>query len=73
MRLTRFWTLMNDEFGQMRARALFEDLTLSPLSSRTARQALDDGEDPRSVWLAICGATDVPADRQLGRKKPGEK
>lgn len=73
MRLTHFWSLMNDEFGSVRARALARDLTLSPLGSRTAEQALDDGEDPREVWLALCAATDVPAERLLGVTKPSGK
>ena len=70
MRLTHFWSLMNDEFGHVRAASLCDDLTLSALGSRTGRQALDDGEDPRAVWEAICAETDVPAERRLGRSKP---
>ncbi|WGW13133.1 DUF3046 domain-containing protein [Saxibacter everestensis] len=73
MRHTAFWELMNDEFGSWRAQALFHDLALSTMSSRTAEEALGAGEDPRQVWLAVCEAADVPAERHLGISKPPSK
>ena len=60
---------MNDEFGSVRAASLHTDLALSSLGSRTAEQALEQGEDPKVVWIAVCDATGVPQSRRLGTEK----
>lgn len=66
-----YWELMNDEFGTVRATSLHTDLALSSLGSVTAAEAFERGEDPKVVWLAVCEATGVPKERQLGTdKKP---
>ena len=66
MRLSHFWSLMNDEFGETYASSLAQHHVLGVLGDRTVAQALDDGESPRRVWLALCDAMDVPESRRLG-------
>lgn len=64
MRLTQFRTLMEDEFGPVRAASLARDHVLADLGGRTAEQALEAGIDPRTVWRAVCDAFDVPVSRR---------
>ncbi len=58
---------MDDEFGSGYSRVLAGELVLPGLSGRSADTALDEGENPKTVWLAICDVQDVPAERRLGR------
>ncbi|WP_214366752.1 DUF3046 domain-containing protein [Pseudonocardia sp. H11422] len=64
MRLTHFRELMEDEFGRVRAGSLARDHVFAELGGRTVEQALEDGIDPRKVWLAVCEAYDVPFQRR---------
>ena len=66
MRLSKFWTLMNDEFGESYAGSLARDHVIGTLGHRTALQAIEEGESPRTVWLALCDDMDVPETRRLG-------
>lgn len=66
MRLSHFWTLMNDEFGESYAGSLARDHVIGALGNRTALQALEAGESPRTIWLALCEDMDVPESRRLG-------
>ncbi|MFC5379833.1 DUF3046 domain-containing protein [Aquipuribacter nitratireducens] len=68
MRLSEFRTLTHEEFGRALADTLVSDLVLAPFDA-TAAQALERGEDPRRVWLALCDAMDVPPERRLGRDR----
>ena len=70
MRLSKFTELMKDEFGSAYSQVLLNDLALAPLAYKTGQQAIDAGEEPRLVWLAICAANDVPKDRWHGRNTP---
>ena len=70
MRLSEFWTLVDDEFGAAQGRALVRDHVLGVLGHRTAEQALDAGEEPREVWLALCDELEVPPARRWGREQP---
>lgn len=67
MRLSQFWALMNEEFGQAYAGSLARDHVVHQLGDRTVEQALADGEPPRRVWLALCDDMDVPESRRLGK------
>lgn len=67
MRLSHFWTLMNDEFGPTYAGSLARDHVIGSLGNRTVLQALEAGEAPRTVWLALCDDLDVPQSRRLGK------
>jgi hypothetical protein len=66
MRLTQFWELMRAEFGDAYAAHLAGSHVLSVLGGRTVQAALDAGEHPRLVWLALCDDMEVPAERRLG-------
>jgi hypothetical protein len=57
---------MNDEFGAGYAGSLARDHVIGALGNRTVLQALEEGEPPRTVWLALCDDMDVPESRRLG-------
>ena len=71
MRLSKFWELMNDEFGEAYASSLARGHSLHSLGDQTVLEALDAGESPRTVWFALCDDMDVPESRRLGAdRKP---
>jgi hypothetical protein len=70
MRLSEFWRLVSDEFGEAPGRHLTATLSLTHLGSRTADEALGAGEDPKVVWAEICRAKEIPEERHLGRDLP---
>ena len=61
MRLTDFWNRMERRFGASYARSYATDQVLAELGSRTVLQALEQGDDVKSVWRAVCDATSAPA------------
>ena len=66
MRLSEFWTAVDDEFGPSYGRTLTHDLVLGELGGVTAEQALEKGQGIRATWLALCRAADVPESRWHG-------
>ncbi|WP_422936175.1 DUF3046 domain-containing protein [Sinomonas sp. P47F7] len=70
MRHSDFWRFMEDEFGSAYARVLASTLVLTAAGGRTAVEALQAGQNPRTVWLAVCDMQDVPPDRRLGKDRP---
>jgi Protein of unknown function (DUF3046) len=60
VRLTVFWGLMREQFGDSYAASVARDFVLTGLGGRTVEQALADGVEPKAVWLAVCEAFDVP-------------
>ncbi|WP_223158497.1 DUF3046 domain-containing protein [Yimella sp. cx-51] len=68
--MSEFWQLVDDEFGSGYGRVLVDGHTLHGLGSRTAAAALDEGESPRAVWLALCREMDIPQERWLGIDRP---
>lgn len=68
MRLSVFWTLMNDEFEEAYAASLARDHTVLTLGGRTVDEALEAGIPAREVWDAICDEMDVPAERRFGKE-----
>ncbi len=64
MRITAFRKLMAGEFGQVRAEMIARDHVLSSLGGRSADDALEAGIGPKEVWLAVCEAFEVPANRR---------
>lgn len=70
MRLSEFRRAVSDEFGSGYGQVLLHDLVLADLGSRTAETALADGVPAREVWIALCGATDVPESRRHGAGRP---
>ena len=70
MKRSEFEIAVSDEFGDGYGRVLVNDLGLSRLGGRSAREALDAGVDVRAVWLALCDETDVPVSRRAGVGRP---
>ncbi len=74
MRISEFWELVDDEFGRAHGRSLAHDHVLFfRLKNRTAEQALEDGEDAREVWFALCDAMDVPESRRWGQEQQASR
>jgi hypothetical protein len=67
VRVSEFWKLVDEEFGRAQGRTLVRDHVLGTLGHRTPQQALDAGDDPREVWLALAVDQDVPEERRWGR------
>lgn len=64
VRLTEFWTRMENSFGGAYARSFAADQVLSTLGGRTVERALADGDDVKAVWRAVCAARPVPASER---------
>jgi hypothetical protein len=60
VRLTVFWEQMRAQFGEAYAESVAKDQVIAALGDRTVNQALADGEDPKTVWRAVCETFDVP-------------
>ncbi|MBO1753314.1 DUF3046 domain-containing protein [Actinotalea sp. BY-33] len=75
MRYSEFWELVDEVFGPQVGRSLAADQVLGALGDRTSREALDQGEDPRSVWRALCDAMDVPEQDRWGsdQRRPARR
>ena len=55
---------MDARFGPSYARSYAADQVLATLGSRTVLQALEQGEDAKQVWRAVCEATAAPASER---------
>lgn len=64
MRQTEFWERMRGHFGPAYADSVARDQVISRLGNRTVREALEAGEDVRSVWLAVCEHFEIPVARR---------
>ena len=73
VRMSEFWTLVDDEFGHAQGRTLVRDHVVGALGHRTPEQALDAGEEPREVWLALAADLEVPPERWWGRDTAGPR
>ncbi|MEH1169165.1 DUF3046 domain-containing protein [Micromonospora sp. CPCC 205539] len=56
MRLTDFWTRLEEAFGPGYAASIARDQVLSQLDGRTIEQALASGAQTHVVWRAVCAA-----------------
>ncbi len=70
MKYSEFWDAVVDVFGDRLGRVLVAEQVLSDLDDRTAAQALEAGEEPRTVLWALCDAMDVPEARRWGPDQP---
>lgn len=57
---------MREHFGPHRAASVAHDHVFGALDGRTADEALDEGENPRTVWFAVCDSFDVPDTLRYG-------
>jgi hypothetical protein len=64
MRLTVFWQLMADHFGEGYADTFARDHVMSELGGRTVHEALDAGWEAKDVWRAVCVAVNVPYEKR---------
>ena len=66
---------MSDEFGPEYGRVLTSDLVLGEIGGLTAQQCIAKGVAPREIWLALCEAMDVPANRRygVGQREPKKR
>jgi Protein of unknown function (DUF3046) len=60
VRLTEFWERMRAQFGEAYAESVAKDQVLAALGDRTVNQALAGGENPKTVWRAVCETFEVP-------------
>lgn len=56
MRLTDFWTRLEQAFGPGYATSIASDQVLPQLAGRTIQQALDAGVETVVVWRAVVAA-----------------
>ncbi len=56
MRLTDFWTRLEQVFGRGYAASVAQDQVLPQLGGRTIQQALASGEETVVVWRAVVAA-----------------
>ena len=52
---------MEARFGDAYARSYAADQVLATRGGRTVQQALEDGDDVKAVWRAVCEAVNAPA------------
>jgi hypothetical protein len=63
VRLTEFYELVRNEFGQLYGDTLLADHVLAQFGGKTPRAAIEAGSEPRDVWRALCADFDVPRHR----------
>lgn len=56
MRLTDFWSRLEEAFGPSYASSIAADQVLPQLGGQTIQQALAAGEETVVVWRAVCAA-----------------
>jgi hypothetical protein len=60
VRLTDFWLRMDEQFGPAYAASVARDQVIGRLGSRSVNEALEAGEDPKTVWRAVCEHFEIP-------------
>ena len=56
MRLTDFWSRLEQAFGATYARSIAADHSFADLGNRTIDQAIADGVDTATIWRAVVTA-----------------
>ncbi|HEX3823328.1 MAG TPA: DUF3046 domain-containing protein [Mycobacteriales bacterium] len=64
MRLTEFWWRMEAQFGHAYAASVANDQVIGRLGGRSIVAALDAGEDPKTVWQAVCEHFEIPVSQR---------
>lgn len=60
MKHSEFWVRMDDALGPAYARSWASQFVIAELGSRTASEALAQGESPKTVWRAVWAALELP-------------
>ena len=50
------------QFGEAYAASVAKDFVLTGLGGATVNQALAAGKEPKTVWLAVCEAFEIPEE-----------
>jgi hypothetical protein len=66
VRYREFWQLVDEVLGEAQGREIVRTFVVGALDHRTAQRALDDGEEPRTVWHALCDELAIPQERRWG-------
>lgn len=61
--MSDFWKRMDRRFGATYARSVAADYRVSALGA-TVNEALERGDSPKAVWLAVCAEFDVPSHQR---------
>lgn len=64
MRHSEFWERMEIHLGGAYARVWADTQVMADLGGRTAREALESGVDPKTVWRAVHGRLELPASER---------
>ncbi len=64
MRHSEFWERMEHQFGTGYARVWADTQVMRALDGRTASEALDAGELPKTVWRAVHQTLELPASER---------
>lgn len=64
MRHTEFWVRMEKALGDDYASSWAELTVIGALGSRTVREALDAGVEPKQVWAAVHEVLGLPASER---------
>ncbi|OZG63423.1 hypothetical protein BLEM_0126 [Bifidobacterium lemurum] len=67
MREREFWELLEEVFGRVYGRSLSRDQRLDRLGGMTVVEALEAGEEPRTIWNVLCDQMEVPDGERWGR------
>lgn len=54
MRLTDFWSRMEEHYGKAWAGSYAKDTVMSELGGRTIEQAMATGMETKEIWRAVC-------------------
>jgi hypothetical protein len=60
MRYTEFWSRMERVLGPAYARTWAEQQVIADLGHRTVTEALEAGQSPKEVWLAVWERLELP-------------
>ena len=64
MRHSEFWSRLEKDLGSGYAMVWADSHVMSILGGRTASEALDAGEDPKTVWRAVHAERGLPASER---------
>lgn len=76
MTLSRFYELLEEEFGPGFSQVVLTDTRLTKYGDLTPSELLAKGEPAKDVWFEICRVMEVPKDRWHGKpqtKRHAEK
>ena len=67
MTLSRFYELLEEEFGTGFSKVVLNDTRLTNLKDLTPAQLIAQGHDTKDLWFEICRAMEVPKERWHGK------